>query len=112
MAVVFVPNFSGELVERFARNVTVVRFEAIHPCHKFMALVSWKSQNSVFQFSQTHRRVKLPFHSGAFKPKLGRLLKTQIWSQSHEDRFAEDAVFGHQKEFDFAHKFGFEPSGL
>lgn len=54
MAVVLIPDFSGESVEALARYIPVVCLQAFDPNDELMALPLRKRQNTFFQFSQAH----------------------------------------------------------
>ena len=58
MAVILIPDFGGELIQRFARHVPVFAFQPVDPGHELVTLLGRERQHAVFQFSHTHRYAK------------------------------------------------------
>src|ERR1035437_5527100 len=55
MAVILIPDFSGELVQRFPWHVSVFAFQPVDPGHELVTFPGRERQRAVFQFSHTHR---------------------------------------------------------
>src|ERR1035438_9402429 len=70
MAVILIPDFGGELIQRFPRHVPVVAFQPVDPGHEFVTFLGRERQHTVFQFNHTHRDTRLPSPAANFKPDL------------------------------------------
>ncbi len=70
MAVILVPDFGGELIQRFARHVPVVGFQPVDPGHELVKFLGRERQHAVFQFSHTHLDSMVPSLPSGFKSGL------------------------------------------
>jgi hypothetical protein len=68
MAVILVPDLGGELIQRFARHVTVFALQPVHPRHELVTFLRRERQHALFQFGHTHLRFILPSAHPGFKP--------------------------------------------
>ena len=73
MAVILIPNLGGKLVQRLARHVAVIRFQAVHSRDELVSLVRSQRQNILFQFSQTHRTSTFWLRDPEFQAPVCRL---------------------------------------
>jgi hypothetical protein len=50
MAAILIPDFGGELIQRFPRHVPVLAFQPVDPGHEFVTFLGRERQHTVFQF--------------------------------------------------------------
>ena len=53
MAVILVADFGGELIQRFARHVPVVRFQPVDPGDELVPFLGREREHAVFHFGHT-----------------------------------------------------------
>jgi len=67
IAVILVPDFGGELIQRFARHVPVLVFQPVDPSRELVTIFGRERQHAVFQFNHTHLDTILPSPASDFK---------------------------------------------